>query len=127
MSFSKNYHKLIDTELFGLQILGRGMRKSDAKLETAFRDGLFNLSRVVNLKIQSHFGILQAELSQGLRQHVLGSDNNAGDIKAANNYLPQLGGLAFSGCYSLEQVIGMTIEKNAGFCKVYPPADATKK
>src|SRR5882762_889752 len=127
MSFSHNDHQLINTECFGSKIIGKGMRKRDAKLKTPICDGLFDLPRVINLKIQCHLGILHAKLSQSLWQDILGGDNNACDVETSNDHFPQLGSLAFGCRDSLKQVLGVAIEKNSGFSQVHPPSDAAKK
>ena len=127
MPFSDHDHKLVNTELFSFQIIGKGMRKSDAKLKAAICDGLFDLSGVINLKIQCHLGILHAELSQSLRQDVLGSDNHTCNIETSDDHFPQLGSLAFRCCYSLKYVIGMATEKNTRFSQVRSPSDTAKK
>src|ERR1700674_525214 len=126
MLFSDNDHQFIDAEFFRFQIIGRGVRKSDAKLKTTICDGLLDLSRVINLKIQRHLGILHAELSQSLRQDVFGGDHNACDVEASDHHLPQLGSLTFSCCYLLQQVIGVTMEKDARFSQVHPPSNTAK-
>jgi hypothetical protein len=88
---------------------------------------LFDLSGVENLKIKRDFGVLCTKASQGRRQDVLGWDHDCCQIKASNDYLSQVGSLAFRGCDSLEQFIRVMIEKNTGFSQVNPPTDTSKK
>src|ERR1700730_14123305 len=58
---------------------------------------------------------------------MLGRNDNTCNVEASNDHLPQLGSLAFSCCYSLKQVIGVPIEKNAGFGQVHSPSDTAKQ
>ncbi len=122
-----NYHKLINTKFFSFHIVRGRMRQRDAKLKTAIGDRVLDLPRIVNLKIQRNFGVLQPKLSQRLRQNVLSSNYDASQIEASDNHFPQLGARAFRGGDSLEQIIGMAIEKDTRFCQVYPPSNPAEK
>src|ERR1700730_4130644 len=127
MSLAYHNDKLIHTEFFDFQIVRTSMRKGDAKLVTSLCNGLFDLSGVENLKIKRDFGVLRTKLSQGRRQDVLGWDHDCCQIEASNDYLSQVGGLAFRGGDPLEQFVSVTVEKNPGFSQVTPPPDASKK
>src|ERR1700674_1809995 len=103
------------------------MRKGDTKFITAICNPLFDLFRVMNLKIQRHLGILRAKLSQGLRQDMLRRDNHRCQIQAPNDDLPQLSNLVFRSSHSLEQFIRMAVEKHACFCQIHAPSNSAEE
>jgi hypothetical protein len=127
MSFSDHNHEVVNAKPFDLEIPRERMRKCDAKFIPAVCHRLFDLSGVVDLKIERHLGILCSEFPQGRRKDVLSRNHDGCQIQSANDYFPQLGSFALGDFNSFEQFVGMTVKKDARFRQVDAPSDAAKK